>query len=75
MVFFLSVMAYDRLVAISRPLHYVTIMNTHVCAGLVVASWVGGFIHSISQLASDVPLPFCGPNVLDNFYIVMFPKC
>ena len=68
MVLFLSVTAYDRLVAISRPLHYVTIMNTQLCAGLVVASWVGGFIHSISQLALMLPLPFCGPNVLDNFY-------
>ena len=68
MVFFLSVMAYDRLVAISRPLHYVTIMNIQLCVGLVVASWVGGFIHSISQLALMLPLPFCGPNVLDNFY-------
>ncbi|CAI9162502.1 unnamed protein product [Rangifer tarandus platyrhynchus] len=68
MVFFLSVMACDRLVAISRPLHYVTIMNTQVCAGLVAASWVGGFIHSISQLALMLPLPFCGPNILDNFY-------
>ncbi|XP_057572162.1 olfactory receptor 4D2-like [Hippopotamus amphibius kiboko] len=68
MVFFLSVMAYDRLVAISRPLHYVTIMNTQLCVGLVVASWVGGFIHSISQLALMLPLPFCGPNILDNFY-------
>ena len=68
MVFFLSVMAYDRLVAISRPLHYVSIMNTQLCVGLVVASWVGGFIHSISQLALMLPLPFCGSNVLDNFY-------
>uniref|UniRef100_A0A8D1D1G1 Olfactory receptor 4D2-like n=1 Tax=Sus scrofa TaxID=9823 RepID=A0A8D1D1G1_PIG len=67
-VFFLSVMAYDRLVAISRPLHYVIIMNTQLCVGLVVASWVGGFVHSISQLALMLPLPFCGPNVLDNFY-------
>ncbi|XP_037349154.1 olfactory receptor 4D2 [Talpa occidentalis] len=68
MVFFLSVMAYDRLVAISRPLHYVTIMNTQLCVGLVVAGWVGGFIHSISQLVLLLPLPFCGPNILDNFY-------
>ncbi|XP_006154716.1 olfactory receptor 4D2 [Tupaia chinensis] len=68
MVFLLSVMAYDRLVAISRPLHYVTIMNTQLCVGLVVTSWVGGFIHSITQLALMLPLPFCGPNVLDNFY-------
>ncbi|KAB0355961.1 hypothetical protein FD754_000117 [Muntiacus muntjak] len=65
---FLSVMAYDRYIAISRPLHYVTIMNTQVCVGLVVAAWVGGFVHSIVQLILMLPLPFCGPNILDNFY-------
>ena len=67
-VFFLSVMAYDRYIAISRPLHYITIMNTRVCVGLVVAAWVGGFVHSIVQLVLMLPLPFCGPNILDNFY-------
>ncbi|XP_032177222.1 olfactory receptor 4D1 [Mustela erminea] len=67
-VFFLSVMAYDRYIAISRPLHYVTIMNTRLCVCLVVAAWVGGFVHSIVQLALMLPLPFCGPNILDNFY-------
>ncbi|XP_004645319.1 olfactory receptor 4D2 [Octodon degus] len=68
MVFFLSVMAYDRLVAISWPLHYVTIMNTRLCMTLMVAAWVGGFVHSIVQLALMLPLPYCGPNILDNFY-------
>ncbi|XP_061245915.1 olfactory receptor 4D1 [Bos javanicus] len=67
-VFFLSVMAYDRYIAIFQPLHYVTIMNTRVCVGLVVAAWVGGFVHSIVQLVLMLPLPFCGPNILDNFY-------
>ena len=65
---FLSVMAYDRYIAISRPLHYVTIMNTQVCMGLVVAAWVGGFVHSVVQLILMLPLPFCGPNILGNFY-------
>ncbi|XP_043756812.1 olfactory receptor 4D2-like [Cervus elaphus] len=65
---FLSVMAYDHYIAISRPLHYVTIMNTQVCVGLVVAAWVGGFVHFIVQLVLMLPLPFCGPNILDNFY-------
>ncbi|XP_049628470.1 olfactory receptor 4D2-like [Suncus etruscus] len=68
MVFFLSVMAYDRLVAISRPLHYVTIMNTQLCVGLVVTAWMVGFVHSMTQLVLMLPLPFCGPNILDNFY-------
>ena len=67
-VFFLSVMAYDRYIAISRPLHYITIMNTRMCVGLVVATWIGGFVHSIVQLVLMLPLPFCGPNILDNFY-------
>ncbi|XP_004646979.1 olfactory receptor 4D10-like [Octodon degus] len=67
-VFSLSAMALDRYVAISRPLHYVTIMNRGSCAGLIAASWLGGFLHSIVQVALLLPLPFCGPNVLDTFY-------
>ena len=43
-------------------------MNTWVCVGLVVAAWIGGFVHSIVQLVLMLPLPFCGPNTLDNFY-------
>ncbi|CAO2644749.1 Olfactory receptor 4D1 [Lemmus lemmus] len=55
-VFFLSVMAYDRYIAISRPLHYVSIMNTRLCVGLVVTAWLGGFAHSIVQnFFCDVP--------------------
>ncbi|XP_044606302.2 olfactory receptor 4D10-like [Equus asinus] len=67
-VFSLSVMALDRYVAISKPLHYVTIMSRGRCIGLIVACWVGGFVHSIVQIILLLPLPFCGPNVLDTFY-------
>ncbi|XP_037001872.2 olfactory receptor 4D11-like [Artibeus jamaicensis] len=67
-VFSLSVMALDRYVAISKPLHYVTIMSRGRCTALIAASWVGGFVHSIVQLSLLLPLPFCGPNVLDTFY-------
>ncbi|XP_047630089.1 olfactory receptor 4D6 [Phacochoerus africanus] len=67
-IFFLSVMAYDRYLAISKPLHYVTIMRREVWLALVVASWVGGGLHSIVQIILMLPLPFCGPNVLDAFY-------
>ncbi|XP_040860075.1 olfactory receptor 4D10 [Ochotona curzoniae] len=67
-VFSLSVMAFDRYVAISKPLHYVTIMSRSRCVMLIVASWVGGFVHSIVQISLLLPLPFCGPNVLDTFY-------
>ncbi|KAM7149988.1 olfactory receptor 4D1-like [Macrochelys suwanniensis] len=68
MVFSLVVMAVDRYVAIHKPLRYLTIMNWGVCQGLVVGAWLGGFAHSIVQIALIIQLPFCGPNVLDNFY-------
>ena len=64
----MSVMAFDRYVAITRPLHYVTIMSRGRCTALIVASWAGGFVHSIVQISLLLPLPFCGPNVLDGFY-------
>nr|XP_002709225.2 olfactory receptor 4D6 [Oryctolagus cuniculus] len=67
-IFFLSVMAYDRYLAIAKPLHYVTIMRREVWVTLVVASWVGGGLHSIVQVILILPLPFCGPNILDAFY-------
>ncbi|XP_006900495.1 PREDICTED: olfactory receptor 4D6-like, partial [Elephantulus edwardii] len=63
-----SVMAYDRYLAIAKPLHYVSIMRREVWVSLVVASWVGGGVHSIVQIILMLPLPFCGPNVLDAFY-------
>ncbi|KAM8970959.1 olfactory receptor 4D11-like [Sarcophilus harrisii] len=67
-IFTLSVMALDRYLAISKPLHYVTLMSNGRCLGLIVASWVGGFIHSIVQICLLLPLPFCGPNIIDSFY-------
>ena len=67
-VFSLSLMALDRYVAISKPLHYVTVMSRGRCTALIVASWAGGFVHSIVQISLLLPLPFCGPNVLDTFY-------
>ena len=67
-VFFLPVLACDHYIAISRPLHYVIIMNTRKYVGLEVAAWVQGFVHSIVQLALMLALPFCGPSILDNFY-------
>ncbi|PNI45017.1 OR4D10 isoform 1 [Pan troglodytes] len=67
-VFSLSVMALDRYVAICKPLHYATIMSRDHCIGLTVAAWLGVFVHSIVQISLLLPLPFCGPNVLDTFY-------
>ncbi|XP_007956272.2 olfactory receptor 4Q3 [Orycteropus afer afer] len=67
-MFLLTVMAYDRYVAICNPLHYLTVMNRQLCPQLVLACWCGGFVHSITQVILIIQLPFCGPNELDNFY-------
>ncbi|XP_074087518.1 olfactory receptor 4D11-like [Macrotis lagotis] len=67
-IFTLSVMALDRYLAISKPLHYVTLMSKGRCFGLLVASWIGGFLHSIVQISLLLPLPFSGSNIIDSFY-------
>ncbi|XP_007988800.3 LOW QUALITY PROTEIN: olfactory receptor 4Q2 [Chlorocebus sabaeus] len=67
-VFLLTVMAYDRYVAICRPLHYTTVMSRGLCCVLVAASWMGGFVHSTVQTILTIRLPFCGPNQVDNFF-------
>ncbi|XP_036042069.1 olfactory receptor 4K3-like [Onychomys torridus] len=64
----LASMAYDRYVAICRPLHYTTIMDRQKCIWLILISWIIGLVHSISQLILILELPFCGPRVIDSFF-------
>ncbi|KAM9641517.1 olfactory receptor 4F3/4F16/4F29-like isoform 5-T5 [Trichechus inunguis] len=64
----LIAMAFDRYVAICKPLHYLTIMSPRMCIFFLVSAWMIGLIHSVIQLAFVVNLPFCGLNVLDSFY-------
>ncbi|KAM5340251.1 olfactory receptor 4F15-like [Glossophaga mutica] len=64
----LIAMAFDRYVAICKPLYYLTIMSPRLCILILVVAWTIGVIHSLAQLAFVVNLPFCGPNVVDSFY-------
>ncbi|XP_004585635.2 olfactory receptor 4X2 [Ochotona princeps] len=72
-IFLLTVMAYDRYVAICKPLNYTTIMNRQVCAVLIGIAWVGGFVHSFAQIILVFHLPFCGPNVIDHYFCDLLP--
>ncbi|XP_050773978.1 olfactory receptor 4D1-like [Gopherus flavomarginatus] len=61
-------MVIDWYVAIYKPLRYLTIMNQRVCMGIMVLAWMGRLGHFAVQIGLLPQLPFCGPNVLDNFY-------
>ncbi|XP_054096659.2 olfactory receptor 4F15 [Callithrix jacchus] len=64
----LIAMAFDRYMAICKPLHYLTVMSPRTCLYFLATSLIIGLIHSLVQLVFVVDLPFCGPNIFDSFY-------
>ncbi|XP_076219964.1 olfactory receptor 14C36-like [Aptenodytes patagonicus] len=66
--FLLTVMAYDRYVAICKPLHYGTLLGSRACAHMAAAAWGSGFLHALLHTANTFSLPLCRGNALDQFF-------
>ncbi|XP_046539401.1 olfactory receptor 6C74-like [Equus quagga] len=66
--YLLAAMSYDRYVAICKPLHYTTIMNTKICIQLVLSCWLAGFFIVFPPLILGLDLDFCASNIFDHFY-------
>ncbi|KAE8633908.1 hypothetical protein XENTR_v10002133 [Xenopus tropicalis] len=69
----LSVMSYDRYVAICNPLHYSTIMTWKRSICLVIASWLGGLLIIIVPALLKFQLPYCGPNIINHYFCDAVP--
>ncbi|XP_007435032.1 olfactory receptor 12D3-like, partial [Python bivittatus] len=69
----LGVMAYDRCVAMCKPLHYTVIMRREVYLLMAAAAWSTGFLHALMHAVVTARLPFCGPNHIEYFFCDVKP--
>ncbi|XP_074023587.1 olfactory receptor 14J1-like [Numenius arquata] len=66
--FLLTVMSYDRYVAICQPLQYGTLLGSRACVHMAAAAWGSGFLNALLHTANTFSLPLCQGNVLDQFF-------
>ncbi|KAM5172592.1 olfactory receptor 6P1-like [Mantella aurantiaca] len=69
----LSVMSYDRYLAICDPLRYSSIMASHLPYYLTTWSWSMGFLVAIVTVFLLLQVQFCGPNAIDHFFCDLSP--
>ncbi|XP_004620522.2 olfactory receptor 5B3-like [Sorex araneus] len=66
--YLLASMAFDRYLAVCRPLHYTTTMTTSVCACFITGSYICGFLNISIHIGDTFSLSFCGSNVVHHFF-------
>ncbi|XP_030042433.1 olfactory receptor 6F1-like [Microcaecilia unicolor] len=71
--FLLTVMSYDRYVAICNPLRYAVLMSKRVCNQLVIGCWFSGFMCILTPTVLISRLPFCASNVINHFFCDVSP--
>ncbi|XP_072705418.1 olfactory receptor 14A16-like [Ciconia boyciana] len=64
----LTIMAYDRYVAICKPLHYGTLLGSRACVHMAAAAWGSGFLHAVLHTVNTFALPLCHGYALDQFF-------
>ncbi|KFR00976.1 Olfactory receptor 14J1, partial [Opisthocomus hoazin] len=64
----LTVMAYDRYVAICKPLHYETLLGSRACVHMAAAAWGSGFLNAPLHTANTFSIPLCKGNAMDQFF-------
>ncbi|XP_066840951.1 olfactory receptor 14C36-like [Anser cygnoides] len=64
----LTVMSYDRYVAICKPLHYGSLVGSRACAQMAAAAWGSGFLNAVLHTATTFSLPLCQGNAVDQFF-------
>ncbi|KAM9330188.1 olfactory receptor 1E16-like [Gastrophryne carolinensis] len=66
--FILVVMAFDRYLAICRPLHYTTIMIKKVQVMLALSCWVAAYLHSLLHTLTISHLEYCEDRLIHHFF-------
>ncbi|KAG9470128.1 hypothetical protein GDO78_018776, partial [Eleutherodactylus coqui] len=66
--FLLTVMSYDRYVAICKPLHYTMIMNRRLCAIAAIGTWISGMVGAISPTTVASMATYSPSNDLNHFF-------
>ncbi|XP_066841185.1 olfactory receptor 14J1-like [Anser cygnoides] len=64
----LTLMAYDRYVAICKPLHYGSLVGSRACAQMAAAAWGSGFLNAVLHTATTFSLPLCQGNAVEQFF-------
>uniref|UniRef100_A0A8C5M8A5 Olfactory receptor n=1 Tax=Leptobrachium leishanense TaxID=445787 RepID=A0A8C5M8A5_9ANUR len=69
----LTVMSYDRYLAICKPLHYISIMDLKLQLLLALMSWVLSCLAVLFHVCLLCNLRFCGPHVIDHYFCDLEP--
>ena len=74
-VLFATLMAYVSYVALCKPLHYTTIMNSRICNQLVISSQLAGFLIIFPPVIMGLQLDFCDSNITCDSFPMLLISC